>query len=35
MPREAIRMGGVDHVQPLAHIAGAIMSAVHAKPALR
>jgi two-component system chemotaxis response regulator CheB len=27
MPREAIRMGAADHVQPLDHIAGAIMSA--------
>jgi two-component system chemotaxis response regulator CheB len=35
MPREAIRLGAVDHVQPLSLIAGAILSAVHAKPALR
>jgi two-component system chemotaxis response regulator CheB len=32
MPREAIRLGAVDHVQPLANIPGAILSAVHAKP---
>lgn len=32
MPREAIRLGAVDHVQPLANIAGAILSAIHAKP---
>lgn len=31
MPREAIRMGGVDHVQPLANVAGAILAAVRAK----
>jgi two-component system chemotaxis response regulator CheB len=30
MPREAIRMGAVDHIQPLAHIPGAILSAVRA-----
>ena len=32
MPREAIRLGAVDHVQPLGNVAGAILSAVHAKP---
>jgi len=32
MPREAIRMGGVDHVQPLAAIPGSMLSAIHAKP---
>lgn len=32
MPREAIRLGAVDHVQPLANIVGAILSAIHAKP---
>jgi two-component system chemotaxis response regulator CheB len=31
MPREAIRMGAADHVQPLANMAGAILSAVRAK----
>jgi len=36
MPREAIRMGAANHVQPLANIAGAILSAVRAKsPAKR
>ncbi len=28
MPREAIRMGAVDHIQPLANIPGAILAAV-------
>ena len=32
MPREAIRLGAVDHVHPLAHISGAILSAVHTRP---
>jgi two-component system chemotaxis response regulator CheB len=32
MPREAIRLGAVDHVQPLGSVAGSILSAVHAKP---
>jgi len=32
MPREAIRMGAVDHIQPLSAIPGAILSAIHAKP---
>ena len=32
MPREAIRMGAVDHIHPLPKIAGAILSAVRAKP---
>jgi two-component system chemotaxis response regulator CheB len=31
MPREAIRMGAAGHVQPLANMAGAILSAVRAK----
>jgi two-component system chemotaxis response regulator CheB len=31
MPREAIRMGAADHVQSLANIPGAILSAVRAK----
>ena len=31
MPREAIRMGAAGHVQPLANVAGAILSAVRAK----
>ncbi len=30
MPREAIRMGAVDHVHPLANIPGAILSAIRA-----
>jgi two-component system chemotaxis response regulator CheB len=34
MPREAIRLGAVDHIQPLPAIAGAMLSAIHAKPAL-
>jgi len=32
MPREAIRMGGVDQVQPLPKVAGAILAALHQKP---
>jgi len=31
MPREAIRLGAVDHVQPLGNIAGAILTAVRAQ----
>lgn len=31
MPREAIRLGAADHVQPLTNIPGAILSAVRAK----
>jgi len=34
MPREAIRLGAVDHIQPLPTIAGSILSAIHAKPVL-
>ncbi|MBV9266129.1 MAG: chemotaxis response regulator protein-glutamate methylesterase [Acidobacteriaceae bacterium] len=30
MPREAIRLGGVDRVVPLSHVAGAILSQLHA-----
>jgi len=32
MPREAIRLRAVDHIQPLHAMAGAIVSAIHAKP---
>ena len=32
MPREAIRLGAVDHVQPLGKVAGAILSAIHSHP---
>jgi len=32
MPREAIRLGAVDHVQPLPAIAGSVLSAIHSKP---
>jgi len=34
MPREAIRLGAVDHIQPLPAIAGSILSAIHKKPVL-
>ncbi len=32
MPREAIRLGAVDHVHPLARIPGAILAEIHARP---
>ncbi|MBZ5590869.1 MAG: chemotaxis response regulator protein-glutamate methylesterase [Acidobacteriia bacterium] len=35
MPREAIRLGAAIHVQPLAHIAGAILAAVRERPLSR
>jgi len=35
MPREAIRLGAANHVQPLTHVAGAILAAVRERPLTR
>jgi len=35
MPREAIRLGAANHLQPLSHVAGAILAAVRERPLAR